>query len=198
MSTLVRTLRVAGRVAGTAWSQLAPMCARSASTFMTKYQAEVAKRAEQGIVTKPLDAEFTASLVELMQDPPADEERALYELLSQRVPPGVDEAAYVKAGFLAAIAKGEASSPLVTPPQAEYLLGTMQGGYNIQPLVDALDKPDLAEIAADALSKTILMFDAFHDVEEKAKAGRGGEAGCDAVVGSRRVVPRRGRRCRRR
>ena len=87
------------------------------------------------------------------------------------MPPGVDEAAYVKAGFLAAITKGEASSPLISAEKAVFLLGTMQGGYNIQPLVDALDDPALAEGAADALSQTILMFDAFHDVEEKAKGG---------------------------
>jgi len=145
--------------------------ARAASTFMTQYKAHVAERAAEGIVAKPLDTAQCSALVELMQDPPADEAPELYELLSTRVPPGVDEAAYVKAGFLAAIVKGEATSPLITKEQAVFLLGTMQGGYNIAPLVDALDDPALAEIAADALSMTILMFDAFHDVEEKAKAG---------------------------
>ena len=147
------------------WSQ------RCASSFLTKYNETVAERASQGIVPKPLDAAQVASLVELMQEPPAEEGEELLNLLSQRVPPGVDEAAYVKAGFLAAIVKGEATSPLVTPQAAVHLLGTMQGGYNIQPLVDALDVPELSELAADALSKTILVFDSFHDVEEKAKAG---------------------------
>jgi len=112
-----------------------------------------------------------AALVELLKNPPAGEEEFLLDLLINRVPPGVDEAAYVKAGFLAAIAKGEATSPLVTPEKAIELLGTMQGGYNIHPLVDALESEALAPIAAKALSHTLLMFDNFYDVEEKAKAG---------------------------
>lgn len=91
--------------------------------------------------------------------------------VNQPCSPGVDEAAYVKAGFLAAIAKGEAKSPLLTPEKAIELLGTMQGGYNIHPLIDALDDAKLAPIAAKALSHTLLMFDNFYDVEEKAKAG---------------------------
>jgi len=112
-----------------------------------------------------------AALVELLKNPPAGEEEFLLDLLINRVPPGVDEAAYVKAGFLAAIAKGEATSPLVTPEKAIELLGTMQGGYNIHPLVDALESEALAPIAVKALSHTLLMFDNFYDVEEKAKAG---------------------------
>ncbi|ENB82763.1 aconitate hydratase 2 [Escherichia coli P0298942.7] len=112
-----------------------------------------------------------AALVELLKNPPAGEEEFLLDLLTNRVPPGVDEAAYVKAGFLAAIAKGEAKSPLLTPEKAIELLGTMQGGYNIHPLIDALDDAKLAPIAAKALSHTLLMFDNFYDVEEKAKAG---------------------------
>ncbi|ALB71831.1 Aconitate hydratase 2 [Cronobacter muytjensii 530] len=112
-----------------------------------------------------------AALVELLKNPPAGEEEFLLDLLTNRVPPGVDEAAYVKAGFLAAVAKGEASSPLVTPEKAVELLGTMQGGYNIHPLIEALDNEKLAPIAAKALSHTLLMFDNFYDVEEKAKAG---------------------------
>ncbi|SUX87325.1 bifunctional aconitate hydratase 2/2-methylisocitrate dehydratase [Citrobacter koseri] len=104
-------------------------------------------------------------------------------------PPGVDEAAYVKAGFLAAVAKGDTTSPLVTPEKAIELLGTMQGGYNIHPLIDALDDAKLAPIAAKALSHTLLMFDNFYDVEEKAKAGNEiCEAG-DAVLGRCRMVP---------
>jgi len=112
-----------------------------------------------------------AGLVELLKSPPLGEEEFLLDLLINRVPPGVDEAAYVKAGFLAAVAKGETTSPLVTPEKAIELLGTMQGGYNIHPLIDALDNEKLAPIAAKALSHTLLMFDNFYDVEEKAKAG---------------------------
>ncbi len=112
-----------------------------------------------------------AALVELLKTPPAGEEEFLVDLLVNRVPPGVDEAAYVKAGFLAAITKGETVSPLITPEKATELLGTMQGGYNIQPLIEALDNPALAPVAANALSHTLLMFDNFYDVEEKAKAG---------------------------
>ncbi|MDI6956349.1 bifunctional aconitate hydratase 2/2-methylisocitrate dehydratase, partial [Pantoea sp. Pa-EAmG] len=111
------------------------------------------------------------ALVELLKNPPAGEEEFLTDLLVNRVPPGVDEAAYVKAGFLAAITKGEAHSPLVTREKAVELLGTMQGGYNIHALIEALDDEALAPIAAEALSHTLLMFDNFYDVEEKAKAG---------------------------
>lgn len=139
--------------------------------MLEEYRKHVAERATVGIVPKPLDATQMAALVELLKNPPAGEEEFLLDLLTNRVPPGVDEAAYVKAGFLAAIAKGEATSPLVTPEKAIELLGTMQGGYNIHPLVDALENDKLAPIAAKALSHTLLMFDNFYDVEEKAKAG---------------------------
>ena len=139
--------------------------------MLEEYRKHVAERAAEGIVAKPLDATQMATLVELLKNPPAGEEEFLLDLLINRVPPGVDEAAYVKAGFLAAIAKGEATSPLVTPEKAIELLGTMQGGYNIHPLIDALDDAKLAPIAAKALSHTLLMFDNFYDVEEKAKAG---------------------------
>lgn len=139
--------------------------------MLEAYRKHVEERAAQGIVPKPLDAEQTASLIELLKNPPAGEEDTLVDLLENRIPPGVDEAAYVKAGFLAAVAKGEASSPLVSKERAVELLGTMQGGYNIEPLVTLLDDAALASIAAKALSHTLLMFDAFYDVEEKAKAG---------------------------
>lgn len=139
--------------------------------MLEEYRKHVAERAAEGIVPKPLDATQMAALVELLKNPPAGEEEFLLDLLINRVPPGVDEAAYVKAGFLAAVAKGEATSPLVTPEKAIELLGTMQGGYNIHPLIDALDNEKLAPIAAKALSSTLLMFDNFYDVEEKAKAG---------------------------
>jgi len=135
------------------------------------YRKHVAERAAQGIVPKPLDAAQVAALVTLLKNPPTGEETFLLDLLTHRVPPGVDEAAYVKAGFLAAIAKGDAHSPLISPHRAVELLGTMQGGYNIQPLVDALDDAELAPIAAGALKSMLLMFDSFYDVETKAKAG---------------------------
>ncbi|MBL1376825.1 aconitate hydratase B, partial [Zobellella sp. CGMCC 1.18722] len=141
--------------------------------MLEAYRKHVEERAAEGVVAKPLDAEQVAALVELLKNPPAGEESFLYELLSTRVPPGVDEAAYVKAGFLAAVAKGEVSSPVVSPDQATELLGTMQGGYNIQPLIELLDVAALAPIAAKALSHTLLMFDSFHDVADKAKAGNG-------------------------
>ncbi|HIH5776651.1 TPA: bifunctional aconitate hydratase 2/2-methylisocitrate dehydratase [Citrobacter werkmanii] len=139
--------------------------------MLEEYRKHVAERAAQGIVPKPLDATQMAALVELLKTPPVGEEEFLLDLLINRVPPGVDEAAYVKAGFLAAVAKGDTTSPLVTPEKAIELLGTMQGGYNIHPLIDALDDAKLAPIAAKALSSTLLMFDNFYDVEEKAKAG---------------------------
>ena len=119
----------------------------------------------------PLNAEQTAGLVELLKNPPAGEEQFLLDLITNRVPAGVDEAAYVKAGFLAAIAKGESTSPLISKQHAVELLGTMQGGYNIVTLVDLLDDPELSDTTAAQLKHTLLMFDAFHDVAEKAKAG---------------------------
>lgn len=135
------------------------------------YREHAEKRAQEGVPAKPLDADQTASLVELLKNPPAGEEAFILDLLENRVPAGVDKAAYVKAGFLAAIAKGEASSPLVDNLKAVELLGTMLGGYNIQPLIAALDVDALAPTAAKALSHTLLMFDAFHDVKEKSDAG---------------------------
>jgi aconitate hydratase 2/2-methylisocitrate dehydratase len=135
------------------------------------YRKHVAERAEQGIPPKPLDAEQVAGLVELLKNPPKGEEQELVDLLTHRVPPGVDEAAYVKAGFLSAIIKGNAESPLIDRKHAVELLGQMLGGYNISTLVELLDDKDLAELAAEQLKGTLLMFDAFHDVEEKAKAG---------------------------
>jgi len=137
---------------------------------LQEYRNHVAERAAEGIVPKPLDAEQVAQLVELIKNPPAGEEAFLLELLADRIPPGVDDAAYVKAGFLAAIAKGEATSPIIDAPRAVELLGTMLGGYNIEPMINELDG-EHAEIAVEGLSKTLLMFDAFHDVKDKADAG---------------------------
>ncbi|MCG7497660.1 bifunctional aconitate hydratase 2/2-methylisocitrate dehydratase [Vibrio sp. Of7-15] len=139
--------------------------------MLEAYRKHVEERAAEGVVAKPLDAEQVAALVELVKNPPKGEEEFILDLLENRIPPGVDEAAYVKAGFLAAVAKGDAESPLVSREKAAELLGTMQGGYNIEPLVALLDDEALASIAAKALSHTLLMFDAFYDVEEKAKAG---------------------------
>ncbi len=139
--------------------------------MLESYRQHVAERAAQGIAPKPLSAEQVAALVELLKNPPAGEEAVLLELLADRVPPGVDEAAYVKAGFLAAVTKGTVTSPVISAEKATELLGTMQGGYNIQPLIDLLDDAKLAPIAAKALSHTLLLFDSFHDVQEKLQAG---------------------------
>ncbi|PWI34538.1 bifunctional aconitate hydratase 2/2-methylisocitrate dehydratase [Vibrio albus] len=139
--------------------------------MLEAYRKHVEERANEGVVPKPLDADQTASLVELLKNPPQGEEEFILDLLENRIPPGVDEAAYVKAGFLTAITKGEAVSPLISREKAAELLGTMQGGYNIEPLIALLDDAELAPIAVKALSHTLLMFDAFYDVEEKAKAG---------------------------
>ena len=135
------------------------------------YHQHVEERAKQGIPPLPLTAEQVAELVEMLKNPPAGEQDTLTELLTERVPPGVDDAAYVKAGFLAAVAKGEAESPLIDKTRAVELLGTMLGGYNIHPLIDLLDDLDLGPLAAEQLKFTLLMFDAFHDVKEKADAG---------------------------
>ncbi|MCU1716320.1 bifunctional aconitate hydratase 2/2-methylisocitrate dehydratase [Pseudomonas sp. 5P_3.1_Bac2] len=139
--------------------------------MLEAYRKHVAERAAQGVVPQPLNAEQTAGLIELLKAPPAGEEAVLLDLITNRVPPGVDEAAYVKAGFLSAIAKGEATSPLIDKKHAVELLGTMQGGYNIATLVEMLDNAELAEVAAAQLKHTLLMFDAFHDVAERAKKG---------------------------
>ncbi|ANB92505.1 bifunctional aconitate hydratase 2/2-methylisocitrate dehydratase [Moraxella ovis] len=139
--------------------------------MLTEYRAHVAEREALGVPPQPLTDAQTADLVELLKNPPAGEEEYLVDLLENRVPAGVDQAAYVKAAFLNAIVKGEATSPLITKERAVYLLGTMLGGYNVAPLVDLLDNAELGGLAAEALKKTLLVFDAFHDVEEKAKAG---------------------------
>ncbi|MEW8259146.1 MAG: bifunctional aconitate hydratase 2/2-methylisocitrate dehydratase, partial [Candidatus Thiodiazotropha taylori] len=149
--------------------------------MLEAYRQHVAERAEQGIPPLPLNAQQVADLVELLKSPPAGEEETLLDLLTNRVPPGVDDAAYVKAGFLAAVAKGEAASPLVDKSKAVELLGTMLGGYNIQPLIELMDDAELGELAAEQLKYTLLMFDAFHDVKEKADAGN---ANAKAVMNS--------------
>lgn len=139
--------------------------------MLEAYRKHVEERAAEGVVPKPLNAQQVAELVELVKNPPAGEEAFILDLLENRIPPGVDEAAYVKAGFLDAIAKGEAKSPILSAARAVELLGTMQGGYNIAPLIAQLDNEAQAPLAVKALSHTLLMFDAFHDVVEKMNAG---------------------------
>ncbi|WLQ15285.1 bifunctional aconitate hydratase 2/2-methylisocitrate dehydratase [Hahella aquimaris] len=139
--------------------------------MLEAYRKHVEERAELGVPPKPLNAEQMAGLVELLKAPPAGEEETLVDLLENRVPPGVDEAAYVKAGFLTAIVKGEAQSPLISKEKAIQLLGMMQGGYNISTLVELLDDASLGQLAAEQLKSTLLVFDTFHDIKEKADAG---------------------------
>ena len=129
---------------------------------------------EYGVVSKPLDADQVSRLTRALEEPEGmsqEDQDELMRLLVHRVPPGVDDAAYVKASWLTAVSKGETTSPLVTATKAVELLGTMQGGYNIGGLVAALDNPELAPVAAKALKDTLLMFDAFYDVDAKRKEG---------------------------
>ncbi|AAQ60141.2 bifunctional aconitate hydratase 2/2-methylisocitrate dehydratase [Chromobacterium violaceum] len=139
--------------------------------MLEAYRQHVAERAALGIPPLPLSAKQVEELVELLKNPPKGEEATLVELITHRVPPGVDDAAKVKASFLAAVAEGSAKSPLVSRELATELLGTMLGGYNIKPLIDLLDDPAVAKIAAAGLKKTLLMFDSFHDVKEKMDKG---------------------------
>jgi len=135
------------------------------------YRKHVQERAEQGVPPLPLDAPQVADLIELIKNPPAGEEDTLLDLLTNRVPPGVDQAAYVKAGFLTDVAKGGITVSVIDRKKATFLLGTMLGGYNIQPLIELLDDEETAEEAVTALSNLLLIYDAFHDVKTKADAG---------------------------
>ncbi len=139
--------------------------------MLEAYRTHVAERHSQGIPPKALDPEWTADLVELLKNPPAGEEAFLLDLISNRVPPGVDEAAYVKASFLTALVNGETSSPLIDRKAAVKLLGNMHGGYNVSTLVELLDDDELKTLAAEELKSTLLVFDAFHDVAQKSDAG---------------------------
>ena len=139
--------------------------------MLEAYRQAAAERAALGIPALPLTAQQTADLAELLKNPPEGESEFLLDLLANRIPAGVDDAAKVKASFLAAIAEGNVSSPLVSPEYATELLGTMLGGYNIHPLIELLDHETLAPIAANGLKHTLLMFDSFHDVKEKADNG---------------------------
>jgi aconitate hydratase 2/2-methylisocitrate dehydratase len=138
--------------------------------MLQAYIEHVAERAAIGIPPLPLNAKQTADLIELIKAAPAKEEAFLLEMLTQRVPPGVDDAAKVKASFLAAVAHGDIQVGAISKAKATELLGTMVGGYNVKPLIDLLDDAEVASVAAAALKKTLLMFDFFHDVAEKAKA----------------------------
>jgi len=140
--------------------------------MLEEYRQHAAARAELGIPALPLTAQQTSELCEILKNPPAAEQEELLALLRDRVPPGVDDAAYVKAGFLTAVAKGEITCPVISATDAVKLLGTMIGGYNVQSLVDLLKSEDktIAEESTTALSKTLLVFDAFNDVLELSQS----------------------------
>ncbi len=139
--------------------------------MLQAYRQHAAERAALGIPPLPLDARQVAELIELIKAPPKGEEAFLLELLTHRVPPGVDDAAKVKASFLAAVAHGDLEVGLISRAKATELLGTMVGGYNVHPLIELLDDAEVAGVAAEGLKKTLLMFDYFNDVAAKAKAG---------------------------
>ncbi|PIE46098.1 MAG: bifunctional aconitate hydratase 2/2-methylisocitrate dehydratase [Gammaproteobacteria bacterium] len=141
------------------------------SEFLQKYSQHVEERAAEGIVPLALNAEQTAELIEQLKNPEEAESEQLLMLFKERIPAGVDDATYVKASFLSALTTGDEQSPLISRVEAVEILGTMLGGYNIEPLINALDDEELAPAAVKALSHTLLMFDSFHDVDEKAKAG---------------------------
>ena len=140
------------------------------SAFLPAYRAAAAEREALGVPPLPLDATQTQALTQLLEQPPTGEEAALLELLSERIPPGVDEAAYVKADWLSAIAQGQRTSPLVNPLEATKLLATMIGGYNVAALIALLNNSDskIAAAAAEGLSRTLLVYDAYNDVLELA------------------------------
>ena len=139
--------------------------------MLQSYRQHVSERAALGIPPLPLSAQQTADLVQLLKSPPAGEEAFLLDLITHRVPAGVDDAAKVKSAFLAAIVNGSDTCKLIDRKKATFLLGTMLGGFNIKPLIDALNDAEVGEIAAEALSKTLLMFDYFHDVKDLADKG---------------------------
>ena len=149
--------------------------------MLEAYRHHAAERAALGIPPLPLNAQQTADLIELLKNPPAGESEFLLDLFTHRVPAGVDDAAKVKASYLAALAFGSEKNALISRERATELLGTMLGGYNVAPLVELLDDPQVGTLAADALKHTLLVFDAFHDVQEKAEAGN---ANAQAVMKS--------------
>ena len=139
--------------------------------MLDAYRQHVAERAALGIPPLPLTAQQTADVIDLLKNPPAGEEQFLLDLITNRVPAGVDDAAKVKASYLAAVAFGTEKNALIPRARATELLGTMLGGYNIHPLVELLGDAEVGIVAANALKHTLLMFDAFHDVQEKAQQG---------------------------
>ncbi len=139
--------------------------------MLQAYRAHVAERAALGIPPLPLTAKQTGELIELLKNPPKGEETTLVELITHRVPAGVDDAAKVKASYLAAVAHGSEKCALISREKATELLGTMLGGYNLTPLIDLLDDAQMGKFAAEGLKKTLLMFDQFHDVKDKADKG---------------------------
>ncbi len=145
--------------------------------MLEAYRHHVAERAALGIPPLPLSAQQTAEVIELLKNPPAGEAEFLLDLITNRVPAGVDDAAKVKASYLAAIAFGSEKNPLISRARATELLGTMLGGYNVAPLIQLLDDAEVGTIAASGLKNTLLVFDAFHDVQEKAKAGNANAQG---------------------
>ncbi len=149
--------------------------------MLQAYRVHVAERAALGIPPLPLTAKQTGELIELLKSPPKGEETTLVELITHRVPAGVDDAAKVKASYLAAVAHGTEKCALISREKATELLGTMLGGYNLTPLIDLLDDAQVGKVAAEGLKKTLLMFDQFHDVQEKAAKGN---ANAKAVVQS--------------
>ncbi|MFZ9215866.1 MAG: bifunctional aconitate hydratase 2/2-methylisocitrate dehydratase [Vulcanococcus sp.] len=158
----------------------------SASSFLADYRAAAAEREALGIPALPLSAAETQALTELLQAPPAGEEAFLLHLLSERIPPGVDEAAYVKADWLSAVAQGKTTSPLVSPVEAVQLLATMIGGYNVGALIELLSNSDtaIAEAAATGLSRTLLVYDAYNDVLELAASNAYAKRVIDSWAGA--------------
>ena len=154
--------------------------------MLSAYRAAAAERTAQGIPPLPLTAEQTQALTQLLEQPPAGEDQQLLHLLSERIPPGVDAAAYVKATWLSAVAQGSTTSPLVSPLDAVRLLGTMVGGYNVAALIELLQHQDdaLANAAAEGLSRTLLVYDAFHDVMELSSSNRYAKQVVDSWAGA--------------
>ena len=138
-------------------------------TVLQAYRKHVEDRAAENLPPLALDAQQVAELVELIKAPANENPQVLLDLLVHRVPPGVDQAAYVKAAFLSAVASGETTCSFISREYAVELLGTMLGGYNIQSLIASLDDDVTAAAAVKALSRTLLIYDAFHDVTEKSK-----------------------------
>ena len=145
--------------------------------MLETYRAHVAERAGLGIPPLPLSAKQTEGLIALLRDPPAGEEAFLVDLLTYRVPAGVDDAARIKAGFLDAVAQGKEKNTLVSRVKGTELLATMLGGFNIKPLIDLLGDSEVGAVAAEGLKKTLLMFDYFHDVKELADKGNANAKG---------------------